>query len=44
MKKKYEKPRMRTVLLHGPVVMLGGSNQVNSYQKGTDFTVGDDDQ
>lgn len=43
MKKTYEKPKMRTVLLRGPVLMLSGSNQVNEYNRGSDFYVGDED-
>ena len=43
MKKTYEKPKMRTVLLRGPVLMLSGSNTVNEYNRGSDFYVGDED-
>lgn len=46
MKKKYEKPRMRSIQLQGQVHLLSGSiqNEVNSYQKGTDFNIGDEDE
>ena len=44
MRKTYEKPKMRTVLLRGPVLMLGGSNQVNDYNRGSDIYVGDTDE
>lgn len=42
-KKRYTKPQTETILLRGPVVMLNGSNQVNNYEDGGDFTIGDDD-
>lgn len=43
MKKTYEKPQMRIVLLHGPALMLGGSHEVNEYNRGRDIIVGDED-
>jgi len=43
MKKTYNKPQIRTVLLHGPALMLGGSNRVNDYNRGADICVGDND-
>ena len=43
MKKKYIKPQTQAVLFHAPVVMLGGSNQVNGYQNGSDIIIGDTD-
>ena len=45
MNSKYHKPMMRSIQLQGQVHLLSGSvqNEVNSYQKGTDFTAGDDD-
>mgnify|MGYP006989051790 CR=1 FL=1 len=44
MRKKYESPKARVILLHGPALMLGGSNSVNDYNRGSDFTVGDTDE
>lgn len=34
---------MATILMQGPVLMLGGSNEVNSYKQET-ITVGDSDE
>ncbi len=44
MKKKYEKPQIHAVLLHGPTLMLGVSNTVNDYKQGDDIYVGDSDE
>lgn len=44
MKKTYRKPQTCTVLLNGPLLMLGGSTQVNSYKDGGDINVGDSDE
>lgn len=44
MKKTYESPRTRTILLHGPALMLGGSNTVNDYNRSSDIIVGDEDE
>ena len=43
MKKKYNNPQTRTVVLRGPVLMLGGSDTVNEYRRGNDISVGDTD-
>ena len=43
MKKTYIKPKIETVVVIGPRVLLGGSNQVNNYEDGGDFTIGDND-
>ena len=43
MKTTYEKPQIQTIILHGFVLMLGGSNTVNSYTEGNVITVGDND-
>ena len=43
MRKKYESPKARVILLHGPALMLGGSNSVNDYNKGSDINIGDED-
>ena len=42
-KKRYTKPQTQAVIFHAPVVMLGGSNQVNDYQNGSDIIIGDSD-
>ena len=42
MKKKYITPQMQTVLFCAPVVMLGGSNNVNGMVEDTDFVFGDE--
>jgi len=42
MKQKYLKPTSRIFQLQGPVLMVSGSVEVNSYQHGT-ITIGDDD-
>ena len=44
MKNTYEKPQTHAVLLHGPALMLGGSNEVNNYNRGDDINVGDNDE
>lgn len=45
MKKTYQKPMTCSVLLQVQQHLMSGSvqNEVNSYQKGTDFNVGDED-
>lgn len=43
MKKTYESPKMSAVLLHGPKLMLNGSDSVNDYKRGSDITAGDSD-
>ncbi len=43
MKKTYHKPETRVVFLPSPVLMLGGSNTVNEYEK-KDINVGDVDE
>lgn len=42
MKKTYLNPTIKTVAVQGPVLMVGGSQTVNSYSKKT-ITVGDED-
>ena len=44
--KIYENPQTRIVFLRGPVLMLGGSNTVNDYQRGSenDILIGDTDE
>ena len=42
MKKKYIIPQMQTVLFRAPVVMLGGSNNVNGMVEDTDAVIGDE--
>ena len=44
MKKTYQHPQIHIVALHGPVVMLGGSQQVKEYRKENDFFIGDVDE
>lgn len=44
MRKKYEKPNLCTMLLRGPILMLGGSNTVKGYNTGGDINVGDKDE
>ena len=44
MRKKYGSPKARVILLHGPALMLGGSNSVNDYNKCSDINVGDTDE
>ena len=44
MKKTYQKPQTKAIPLAGPVLMLGGSNSVNTYRQGTDIFIGDDDE
>lgn len=44
MKKNYETPQARIILLHTPALLLGGSNSVNDYNQGSDITVGDTDE
>ena len=43
MKKTYIKPKIETVVVIGPRVLLGGSNTVNSYENGDDINIGDSD-
>ena len=43
MKKSYVDPQTLIVLLHGPALMVGGSTDVNNYNKGGDIHAGDDD-
>lgn len=44
MKKKiYMKPQAEVVFLRGPVVMLEGSNEVSSFNKGDDIYIGDEE-
>ena len=43
MKKTYIKPKIETVIVIGPRVLLGGSNQVNNYNNGDDVFIGDED-
>ena len=43
MKKKYNTPQTRTVVLRGPVLMLGGSVAVNEYRRGSNISVGDEE-
>lgn len=45
MRRKYQKPQFIEIALHGQVHLMSssGQNEVNSYQKGTDFNVGDED-
>lgn len=42
-KKTYTKPQAQAVILHGPVVMIGGSNAVNDYENGEETIIGDTD-
>ena len=42
-KKTYRRPQTRTVVLRGPVLMLGGSDTVNEYCHGNDISVGDEE-
>lgn len=42
-KKRYTKPQTETILLRGPVVMLGGSNTVQEFGNGGDVLIGDYD-
>lgn len=44
MKKRYEKPHVCIVMLHGPALMLGGSHHVNEYDRGADIYAGDSDE
>ena len=41
--KIYEKPQTRTVILHGPMLMLSGSNTVKDYNR-SDIRIGDEDE
>lgn len=43
MKKTYIKPKIETVVVIGPRVLLGGSNQVNQFDDGGDINIGDTD-
>ena len=43
MKKTYNRPQIRTILLHSPALMLNTSNTVNEYKRGSDINVGDTD-
>jgi len=43
MKKKYNNPQTRIVVLRGPVLMLRGSNTVNDYNHGNDIGIGDEE-
>ena len=43
MKKSYITPKTSTIRLKGPVVMLGGSNEVNNFNNGDDIFVGDEE-
>ena len=43
MKKTYIKPKIETVVVIGPRVLLGGSNQVNQFDDGGDINIGDND-
>jgi hypothetical protein len=42
-KRLYIKPQSRIVLLHGSMLMMGGSNTVNGYGEGNINTIGDAD-
>ena len=42
-KNTYIKPKTYTVLLRGPVVMLGGSNDVRGFDPGEDIYIGDEE-
>ena len=44
MKKKYNNPQTRTVVLQGPRLMLTGSDAVKEYRHGNDISVGDTDE
>ena len=44
MKKTYQNPQVDIVILRGPALMLSGSETVNEYQKGADFSIGDTDE
>ena len=44
MKKTYIKPKIETVVVIGPRVLLGGSNQVNQFDDGGDINIGDSDE
>ena len=39
----YMKPQAEVVFLRGPVVMLGGSDEVRSFSNGSDINIGDED-
>lgn len=43
MKKSYITPKTSTIRLKGPVVMLGGSNEVNNFNDGGSINVGDEE-
>lgn len=44
MKRIYNRPQAHTVLLAGRTHQLTGSYKVNEYSKGSDITVGDEDE
>ena len=44
MKKTYDRPHTRTLLLHSSALMLSTSNTVNEYKQGSDIIVGDTDE
>ena len=44
MKKKYNNPQTRTVVLQGPRLMLTASVAVNEYRRGNDIGIGDSDE
>lgn len=43
-KKTYTKPQVQAILLRGPLVMLEGSNTVNTYKSGGSINIGDSDE
>lgn len=42
-KRNYIKPQSNVIVLHGPTLMISGSNTVNNYNQGSDIIIGDED-